>query len=264
MIERERIGELVRNAAELNRRYYEGLLKLSLDYLSDVSKVMLRGVREPAERSAASGRSAAQGRTQSRAGGTSSSPRGSLSAQGRMDGPEPATPTLVLEAEAGRSAVGFFLVHNVSGRAVSAIPRAENCIGPDGLPGSIEIAFAPTKIDLGPGEQMTVQVAAAVDDGVEAGVPYRTRLTVPGLADAGIPAVVRRRHPVNTPAAAVAVAPSADGSPTSEGADPPSASSAARAKPTRAQSGRAKSARSKTASPRKKTARRRAKKKKST
>jgi hypothetical protein len=158
----------------------------------------------------------------------------------------------VLEAEAGRSAVGFFLVHNVSGRAVTATPRAENCVDPDGLPGSIAVSFVPNKIELGPGEQMTVQVAATVDEGVEAGVPYRTRLTVPGLADTGIPAVVRRRHS----AAAVTTDSSAITS-NSAGAE----ASRAKAKASPSKSGRLTSTRSKAATARKKTTRRRTKKK---
>ena len=55
------------------------------------------------------------------------------------------------------------------------------------------VRFSPDVVSLEPGDQVLVQVVAGVDGTFEPGVRYGAEISIPELAAAGIPLVVRRR-----------------------------------------------------------------------
>jgi hypothetical protein len=106
--------------------------------------------------------------------------------------PAPAAPTMALEAEAGSTAVGLFVVENRSPRRVAAAVELPVLADPEGRAAQVALAFEPETLDLGPGEQTLVQVSVAVDDGLREEVDYRGELHVPALPGTRVPIVVRR------------------------------------------------------------------------
>lgn len=112
-----------------------------------------------------------------------------------MEGP-PAAPvpkTILVEAEAGQSGMGVFLVENTTAEQVSIPVSASPFHDPRGREVHPAIAFRPDVITLDPGDQQVVQVAAAVDDTLEPDVRYHALISVPGLSATRIPIVLRRR-----------------------------------------------------------------------
>lgn len=166
MAERPNINELFRRAMETNLRFYEGLVELSINYLKNLSTIF------------------ADSRSQ-------------LPAEHRQPvRPQPGSSALILEAEAGEQARGYFLVENQLSRKVSAEVLASPIIDAEGKEVEQKIYFEPPMITLGPGEKMVVQVVADMDEGLEPGVGYRGSITVPGLSESSADIVVRRRHSV--------------------------------------------------------------------
>jgi hypothetical protein len=100
---------------------------------------------------------------------------------------------LVLEAEAGVTAVGVFLVENNLGHAINARPRVSGFA--DGYDRHVhpEMTFEPPELALGPGEQTLVRILAAIDASMEPNIRYRGELTVEELPGTRIPIVIRRR-----------------------------------------------------------------------
>ena len=166
MAERPNINELFRRAMEINLRFYEGFVELSVNYLTSLSSIF---VDSPSQ-SSAEFRPPVRSQTGSSA--------------------------LVLEAEAGEQARGYFLVENQLSRKVSAEILAPPIIDADGQEVEQKIYFEPSKITLEQGEKMVIQVVADIDEGLEPGVGYRGSITVPGLSKSSADIVVRRRHSV--------------------------------------------------------------------
>jgi hypothetical protein len=102
--------------------------------------------------------------------------------------------TILVEAEAGESGMGLFLVENTTAEQLSAPVSASAFHDPRGREVRPTIAFRPEVITLDPGDQQVVQVAAAVDDTLEPGVRYLASISVPGLPATRIPIVLRRRR----------------------------------------------------------------------
>ena len=106
---------------------------------------------------------------------------------------EPGGQTIVIEAAAGRSGLGVFMVENTTARKVSAPVRVSGFVDAGSREVHPEVNFSPDAVSLEPGDQVLVQVAAAVDDTLEPGVRYRAEISIPRLSGAKIPLVVRRR-----------------------------------------------------------------------
>jgi hypothetical protein len=117
------------------------------------------------------------------------SPRGSAA-----DSPETAQgQTIVIEAASGRSGLGVFVVENTTARKVSGPVGISAFADASGREVQPEVRFAPDSVSLEPGDQVLVQVAAAIDDTLEPGVRYGAEISIPELSEARIPLVVRRR-----------------------------------------------------------------------
>jgi hypothetical protein len=121
--------------------------------------------------------------------------RMSPEAEGASSAPpvEPTAPTIVIEAAAGRSGLGVFMVENTTARKVSAPVGVSTFVDAGGREVRPVVKFAPDLVSLEPGDQVLVQVAAAVDDTLEPGVRYQAEISIPRLSSAAIPIVVRRR-----------------------------------------------------------------------
>ena len=161
--------DVLRRALEANLQYYAALGRLTVDYLEALGSIA-RQVEVPA-------------RTLTFRQSAPATPV-----------PAPAPPAVtVLEAEAGSTAIGVFLVENLLTEKVSAPGSASALAAPDGREVAVPLAFDPEVVVLEPGEQILVRVAARVDDGLEADVSYRAEVAVPGVIGTRVPIVVRRR-----------------------------------------------------------------------
>jgi hypothetical protein len=100
--------------------------------------------------------------------------------------------SMVLEAEAGRQALGVFLVENDFSRAVSAVPSASVVVDDEGNELKPTIEFQPSSITLQPREQIVVKVLATISEDMSPGVRYRGEIGVPGLMGTRIPVVMGR------------------------------------------------------------------------
>jgi hypothetical protein len=111
-----------------------------------------------------------------------------------VDRPQPPDPprTILLEAAAGESAVGVFLVENTTVQALSGPVQVSAFVDEQGREVRPAIAFRPDVVVLDPGDQSVVQVAAAVDETFEAEVRYQAEISIPGLSETRVPIVVRR------------------------------------------------------------------------
>ena len=113
--------------------------------------------------------------------------------------PQPAPLPLVLEASAGKPAVGAFLLHNRLTARVEA-PLVVGAFKADGGHEVIpEIVFEPVVVALDPGEQTLVRFVVRVDK-LAPDTDYRGMVTVPGLANGRLDLVVRRRGRRTPPA----------------------------------------------------------------
>jgi hypothetical protein len=101
--------------------------------------------------------------------------------------------TIVIEAAAGRSGLGVFMVENTTQRKVSAPVGVSAFADASGRKVHPVVKFSPAEVTLEPGDQVLVQVAAAVDATLEPDIRYRAEITIPRLSGTGIPIVVRRR-----------------------------------------------------------------------
>ncbi len=163
--------------AEANLRYYEAVGRLSIDYVRAVAGAVGSLGGPP------------QGRP----------PAAPVHARDRPSAAGASAPALVLEAEAGGSAVGAFMVENLLGEEISAPVAASAFVSPEGHEVRPRLSFDPEVVVLGPGEQVLVRAVAAFDDALEAGVGYRGEVTVPGLGGRGLSIVLRRRVSEETP-----------------------------------------------------------------
>ncbi len=106
--------------------------------------------------------------------------------------------TILVEAEAGQTAVGLFLVENTTPEQLSVQVSVSTFLGPDGREVDPAVAFRPDMIVLESGDQLAVQVAVMIDETLDADVRYRGEISVPGLSNTRIPVVVRRRVTATT------------------------------------------------------------------
>jgi hypothetical protein len=105
----------------------------------------------------------------------------------------PVPKTILVEAEAGQSGMGVFIVENTTPEQLSIPVSASPFHDPHGREVHPAIAFRPDVITLDPGDQQVVQVAAAVDETLEPDIRYHALISVPGLSATRIPIVLRRR-----------------------------------------------------------------------
>lgn len=117
-------------------------------------------------------------------------------AQATQERPLPKVPPaqlpLVLEASAGKPAVGAFLLHNRLTVRVEAPLVVGAFKADDGREVIPEIAFEPAVITLDPGQQMLVRLRVQANK-LAPDTDYRGIVTVPGLANGRLELVVRRR-----------------------------------------------------------------------
>lgn len=102
--------------------------------------------------------------------------------------------TIVIEASAGRSGLGVFMVENTTARKVSGPVGVSSFADASGRQARPEVKFSPDVVSLEPGDQVLVQVVAAVDETLEPGVRYGAEISIPQLSGARIPLVVRRQE----------------------------------------------------------------------
>lgn len=170
--ERTDLASAWRDAAEAGVRYYARLGGLALE-LAETLVPAIGGLR-PALR-------------------LSPDPPSTPEASSPDPPSEPGGQTIVIDAAAGRSGLGVFMVENTTARKVSAPVGVSAFVDAGGREVRPEVNFSPDVVSLDPGDQVLVQVAAAVDDTLEPGVRYRAEISIPRLAGAKIPLVVRRR-----------------------------------------------------------------------
>ena len=169
-----------RRVFQANLRYYEAVGRLSVDYVRAVAgAVGSLGAGLPASAAAATRRAAPPAPPP--AAGTSA-------------------PALVLEAEAGKSAEGAFIVENLLSERMSSPVVASAFATEDGRELRPRLAFDPEVVVLDPGEQVLVRVVATIDEVLETGVGYRGEVTVPGLVSRGLSILVRRLAAKEAPA----------------------------------------------------------------
>ncbi len=183
MAERGQLDELWRRGVDANLRFYEGVGRLTADYVRALASV------------------AADLRTGRAA--RPSAPSAADPAPPREAPPRPPAerqdPVLVLEAEAGNAALGVFMVENLLGSKVSAPVTTTPFADSEGREVQPDLSFDPDVITLEPGEQMLVRVAAAIDEAFEPDVAYRGEVSVPGPVGTRVPLVLRRRPEASKP-----------------------------------------------------------------
>ena len=112
--------------------------------------------------------------------------------------PRPAAPpavprTILVEAEAGESGMGVFLVENTTNGRLSIPVSVSSFLDEEGREVHPIVTFRPETITLDPGDQLVVQVTVAVDETLVPDVRYHAQISVPELSEARIPIAVRRR-----------------------------------------------------------------------
>ena len=107
--------------------------------------------------------------------------------------PAPLPAAMVLEGEAGSRAFGLFVVENKLPKGVTTRIAVGPLVDPEGNEIPSVLRFEPGIITLAPGEQVVAKVSAHISRGLEAGVRYQGEISVPGIAGACIPIIVRRK-----------------------------------------------------------------------
>ena len=175
MAERAELTAL-RDAAEAAVTYYSRLGRLTLDLVEAVAPADLHLSR------------------------TADPPAPAPSAAPKPAAPPPeGESTIVIEAQAGKSGLGVFMVENTTDARVSGPVTVSGFKGPGGRTAKPDVRFAPEVVTLDPGDQVLVQVAAKVGSTLDPGVRYKADIRVPSLSGMRVPLVVRRR-PGRTPA----------------------------------------------------------------
>ena len=104
--------------------------------------------------------------------------------------PRPESASLVLEAAGGHQATGAFLVENTLSRRVEQAVEAGQFANAAGAVADVPVVLAPDAVDLGPGEQVVVQVTAVVPETLDG--EHRGTLRVAGVPGAEMPVILRR------------------------------------------------------------------------
>ena len=98
--------------------------------------------------------------------------------------------------------MGFFVVENKLPQQVSTSVEVGPLVDPDGKEIPSVLHFEPGVIALAPGEQVIAKVSAHISRSLVPGVRYEGKISVPRIAGASIPIIVRRVRAI-TPAAVV-------------------------------------------------------------
>jgi len=181
MTEEQGLSRVLSRVLEANLHYYEGLGRLTADYL----RVLVGAVGDV--------------RLPVRLGRHGSSTPSSAEATPVPSTPPAPAPAMVLEAESGGQAVGAFLVENRLPKRVSAPVVASSFVDPAGREVRPALVLEPEVVTLDPGEQVLVRVMTTVREDLESGVTYRGDIMVPGVWGGRVHLVLRRR-PDATPA----------------------------------------------------------------
>jgi hypothetical protein len=108
--------------------------------------------------------------------------------------PEPAAQaTILLDAEAGHTAIGVFMVGNHLNHEILVHPQVSPFYEPPGTTSLPRVAFEPDMVRLAPRERVLIRISATVDRSLQPDVRYRCEVSVPSLDASRIPVVVRRR-----------------------------------------------------------------------
>jgi hypothetical protein len=174
--EPERSGDVVRRAFDANLQYYAAVGRITVEYWQALAK-LVEDVRLPGVARASPDAPRRQA--------ASLTPTGAV-AEARP----PAA--IVLEAAAGGTAEGLFLVDNSLQEKVSAPVFASSFRADDGREVTPKLVFEPEVVTLGPGEQILVRAVATIDERLEPNVGYRGELSVPGVAGTRVAVVLRR------------------------------------------------------------------------
>lgn len=176
--------QIATQVVELNLRYYRALGAATMDYVR--SMLTFVGDRSPIIREAT---------TRARQAATSVARATTPTATTATASPAPvhAASAVVLEAAAGEEAAGGFVVNNHLPRRVSAAFRVSPFLGPRGEPFHGALTIDPPMLTLEPGMQAVVRISATIPASMPPGVDYRGTISVPGLADAPIDLIIRRR-----------------------------------------------------------------------
>ncbi len=183
MAEGTRIEDVVRRAIDANLKYYEGLGRLTVDYVSALAEVVsgsklpirLGRKAEPSKSTAASGPTAAAQRI----------------------------PALLLEGGTGTEAQAMFVVNNDLPREVTATVATSGFLDASGNEVHPTLVTDPGVVSLGPGERTAVRILATITEDLEPEVAYRGEITVPGLSERGVPVILRRAGGARGPATGV-------------------------------------------------------------
>ena len=163
MTEPPNISELLRRTMQTNIGFYADLVDISANYLKNLSNIFDETSNAANEKE-------------------------------QPEKPRSESTVLVLEAEAGETAEGYFMVENQLTRKVPADIVASPIVDANDHQIAQKLQFEPTSINLEPGEKIVVQVTADIDQTLEPGTGYRGTITVPGLSDTPAAIVIRRRH----------------------------------------------------------------------
>jgi len=182
------LEDLLRRSMDAYMRYYGAVGQLTVDYIKDMMATWSE-VRLPTPPTVSFQTTPPPVQTRNEEPSTASQP----APQSAPQSAKQSIGVMVLEGDAGGSALGVFLVENHLGREVSARVSATGFTAPDGREVHPVLVFDPEVIALQPGEQLLVRVMAAIDDSLEPDVRYQGEFTVPELTGTRIPVVLRRR-----------------------------------------------------------------------
>ncbi len=192
MADKQPLEEPIRRAFEANLRYYEALGQVTQDYFRSLFGI----VREiPIKIPGFGTATVSPGAAAPARPANFTAPAAAAAA------------TLVLEAEGGAETQGVFMVENRLSRTVSTAVVTSAFADPSGRTIHPRLLVNPSVVTLEPGGRTLVQIFAEVPADLEADVPYRGEVSVPGLSDHSIPVVMRRK--ATSVAAAEKSAPSA-------------------------------------------------------
>ena len=160
------LDEMFRRAVDLNLRYYGAIGKLTAEYLRDVVNV---------------------------AGEMQLFPRPAAHGAAPSAATRPAVAQMVLEAHAGESAMGVFLVENSLTQEAKAGIFASVFTDAAGRQLRPKVIFDPPAVSLRPGEQLLVRAHAQITEEMEPDVRYYGEFLIPELQGTRVPVVLRRR-----------------------------------------------------------------------
>ncbi len=164
--------QLVQSWLDLNLRYFRAITDATVDYYRSVGKLY-----------------------------SEQSPLRGFGFQFGKAAPTPAAPaasdapsaTVILEGAIGDEPRGGFVVANRLPRQVSASFAVEPITDGEGHRMAGNLNVDPPAVTLDAGKQSVVHVGVRIGEQFQPGVDYRGSVSAPGIADAPIAVVVRRR-----------------------------------------------------------------------